>query len=114
VDGLIEPPSPLPALAKDKKNPSSCDRSSEFLSKQQQLSKEEQKKVHQIRVQGRVAILISADSDVVDAKVIQASSAEAVDVLLSQARSMKFKPRPDCGTTDTTMSFTLQRQLAWR
>ena len=115
VDGLIEPPPPQPALAKDKKSPSSCDRSGEFLSKQQQqLSKEEQKKVHQIRAQGMVKILVNANGDVVSATVISAnkgslaSSAEAVEALRSQARSMKFKTRPGCETTDTTMSFTLQ------
>jgi len=111
VDGLIEPPPPLPAFAE---TPSSCDRSSELLSKQQRLSKEEQKKVHQVR--RIVAILISADGDVVDAKVISAhgprdcneaglSSAEAVDVLLSQARSMKFKSRPGCGDFRYDVSF---------
>jgi hypothetical protein len=111
VDWLIEPPRPLPALAE---NPSSCDRSSELLSKQQRLSKEEQKKVHQVR--GMVAIVISADGDVVDAKVMSAhrpsdgnearlSSAEAVDVLLSQARSMKFRSRPGCGDFRYDLSF---------
>jgi hypothetical protein len=111
VDGLIEPPPPLPAFAE---NPSSCDRSSELLSKQQRLFKEEQKKVHQVR--GMVAILISADGDVVDAEVISArqsrdgneagrSSAEAVDVLLSQARAMKFKSRPGCGEFRYDVSF---------
>src|SRR5437763_14516085 len=67
VDGLIKPPSPLPASAE---NPSPCDRSSELLSKQQRLSEEEQKKVQQVR--GMVAIVISADGDVVGAKVISA------------------------------------------
>ena len=111
VDGLIEA---TPALAAFAETPSSCDRSSELLSKQQRLSKEEQKKVHQVR--GMVAILISADGDVVDAKVISAhsprdgneaglSSAEAVDVLLSQARSMKFESRPGCGDFRYDMSF---------
>ena len=111
VDELIEPPQPLAALAE---NPSSCDRSSELLSKQQQLSKEEQKKVHQVR--GMVAIVISADGDVVGAKVISArrprdgneaglSSTEAVDVLLSQARSLKFKSRPGCGDFRYDVSF---------
>jgi hypothetical protein len=108
LDGSIEPPPPLPTLAKDKKNP--CDRSTEFLSKQQQLYNEEQKKVHQIRAQGMVAILVNADGDVVDAKAISLS-AGAIDILLSQARSMKFKPRPGCGTADTTMSFYAPRQL---
>jgi hypothetical protein len=111
VDGLIELPPPQAAFAE---NPSSCDRSSELLSKQQQLSEEEQKKVHQVR--GMVAIVISADGDVVGAKVISAhrtrdaneaglSSAGAVDVLLSQARSMKFKNRPGCGDFRYDVSF---------
>lgn len=103
VDGLIEPPPPLPTLAKDKKNPSSCDRSVEFLLKQQKLLKEEQKKVHQIRARGMLKVLVSANGDVVSARVISvnkgslASSAEAIDSLSSQARSMKFKTRPGCG-----------------
>jgi len=111
VDGLIEPPPPLQAFAE---NPSSCDRSGELLSEQQRLSKEEQKKVHQVR--GMVAIVISAGGDVVGAKVISArrpsdgneaglSSTEAVDVLLSQARSMKFKSRPGCGDFRYDLSF---------
>jgi hypothetical protein len=108
VDEVIEPP-PLAAFAE---NPSSCDRSSELLLKQ--LSKEEQKRVHQVR--GMVAIVISADGDVVSAKAISArrpsdgneaglSSAEAVDILLSQARSMKFKSRPGCGDFRYVVSF---------
>jgi len=111
VDGLVEPPPPMPAFAE---NPSSCDRSIELLSKQQRLSEEEQKKVHHVR--GMVAIVISADGDVVGAKVISArrprdgneaglSSTEAVDVLLSQARSMKFKSRPGCGDFRYDVSF---------
>jgi hypothetical protein len=111
ADSLIEPPLPLPAFAE---NSSSCDRSIELLSEQLRLSKEEQKKVHQVR--GMVGIVISADGDVVDAKAIYASrpgdgneagpsSAEIVDVLLSQARSMKFKSRPGCGDFRYTLSF---------
>jgi hypothetical protein len=110
VDELIEP-TPLAAFAED---PSSCDRSTELLLKQQLLSEEEQKRVYQVR--GRVAIVISADGDVVGAKAISAyrpsdgseaglSSAEAVDVLLSQARSMKFKSRPGCGDFRYVVSF---------
>ena len=111
VDASTETPLPLAALAE---NHSSCDRSSELLSKQQRLSKEEQKKDHQVR--GMVAIVINADGDVVGATVISASrprdrndaglsSAEAVDVLLSQARSMKFKSRPGCGDFRYDVSF---------
>jgi len=111
VDALIETPPPLAAFAE---NSSSCDRSSELLLKQQELSKEEQKRVHQVR--GIVEIVISADGDVVGTKAISASrpsdgneaglsSAEAVDVLLSQARSMKFKSRPGCGDFRYAVSF---------
>jgi hypothetical protein len=111
VDALIQTPPPLAAFAE---NPSSCDRSSELLLKQEQLSTEEQKRTHQVR--GMVAIVINADGDVVGAKAISVrrpsdgnqtglSSAEAVDVLLSQARSMKFKKRPACGDFRYAVSF---------
>jgi hypothetical protein len=110
VDESIEAP-PLAAFAE---NPPSCDRSSELLLKQQQLSKEEQQGVHQVR--GMVTIVISANGDVAGAKVISASrprdgneaglsSTEAVDVLLSQARSMKFKSRPRCADFRYVVSF---------
>lgn len=103
ADALAEPPPPLAAVAEI---PLSCDRSSELLSKQQQLSEEEPKRLHQVR--GMVAIVISADGDVVSAKAISAnfptdgseaalSSAELINVLLSQVRSMKFKSRLGCG-----------------
>lgn len=110
VDGLIEPPSPLPAPVKDKKVSSSCDRSTEFLLKQQQLSKEEQ--VHQMRAQGQVGIMVDADGDVVSATAMSArgirvSSAEAIDLLVAQARSMRFKPRPGCGTDRYAMFFAV-------
>jgi hypothetical protein len=107
VDALIETPPPLAAFAK---NSSSCDRSSELLSKQQELSEEQPKRVH--RVRGMVAIVINANGDIVGAKAISArgnetglSSAEAVDVLLSQARSMKFKSRPGCEDFRYAVSF---------
>jgi len=111
ADELIEPPTPLAASAESR---SSCDRSSELLSKQQRLSEEEQKKVHQVR--GMAAIVVNANGEVVGAKVISVSlprdgneaglsSAEAVEVLLSQARSMKFKSRPGCGDFRYVVNF---------
>ena len=111
VDALIEPPPTLAAFAE---NPSSCDRSSELLLKQEQLSAKEQKRIHQVR--GMVAIVISADGKVVGAKAMSVhrpsdgnepglSSADAVEVLLSQARSMKFKNRPGCGEFQYVVSF---------
>jgi hypothetical protein len=111
VDGLIEPPIPLPAFAA---NSSSCDRSVELLSEQLRLSKEEQKRVHQVR--GMVGIEFSADGNVVGAKAMSLylpsdgseaglSSAEAANALLSEARSMKFKTRPGCGDFRYNLSF---------
>lgn len=111
ADALIETPQRLAAF---EENSSSCDRSSELLSKQQLLSEEEPKRVHQVR--GMVAITINADGDVVGAKAISSSgprdgneaglsSAQAIDVLLSQARSMKFKSRPSCGDFRYALSF---------
>src|SRR3974390_1152484 len=103
ADGLVEPPIPLRAFAE---HPSSCDRSVELLSEQVRLSKEEPTRVHQVR--GMVAIVISADGGVVDAKVMSArrpsdgnearlSSAEAIDVFLFHDRSIKFRSRTGCG-----------------
>lgn len=102
VDELIKPPTRLAAFAESSP---SCDRSGELLSEQQRLSEERQKKVHHVR--GMVSIVINADGDVVGAKVISVnllrdsnevglSSAEAIDALRSQARSMKFKGRAGC------------------
>ena len=71
------------------------------------LSKEEQKKAREVKAQGMVAISISEEGDVVDAKVVRASSPEAADAILSSAKSMKFKPRPGCGIFKTAINFTL-------
>lgn len=111
VDALIEPP-PTPAAFAE--SLSSCDRSSELLLKQEQLSAEEQKRIHQVR--GMVEVVISADGDVVGAKALSArlpsdgdeaglSSAKMVDVLLSRARLMKFKNLPGCGDFRYAVSF---------
>jgi len=111
ADALVEPPPPLAAVAEI---PLSCDRSGELLSEQQRLSKERQKKVHEVR--GMVAFVIGAEGDVVSAKALSASfptdgneaglsSAELINVLLSQARSMKFKSRPGCGNFGYVLSF---------
>lgn len=110
VDDLIEPP-PLAAFAE---NTSSCDRSSELLLEQQRLSKEEPERVHQVR--GMVAIVIRADGHVVGAKALSLylpsdgnesgrSSAEEINVLVAQARSLKFKSWPSCEDFRYVLSF---------
>lgn len=97
------------AIAGDKHKDSPCDKPREIASVPQ-LSKEEQSKARKIRAQGTVKISISEDGDVIEAKVVQASSPEAVDVLLAFARSAKFKPRTECGTTHAAINYTLAGQ----
>ena len=97
------------AIEGDKHTASPCDKTRELTSAPQ-LSKEEQAKARKIRAQGMVNISISEDGDVIEAKVVQASSREAVDLLLAFARSAKFKPRTGCGTTHTAVNFTLANQ----
>jgi hypothetical protein len=111
VDELIRPSRSLAARAEISL---SCDRSGELLSEQQRLSQEGQKKIYEVR--GMVAIVISADGDVVSAKAISASfphdgneaglsSAELINILRSQARAMKFKSRLGCGDFRYVLSF---------
>ena len=110
VDRLIEPP-PLATFAE---NSSYCDRSGELLLKQQELSKEEPERAH--RVRGIVAIVIGADGDVVNAKAISLyvpsegneaglSSTAGINILLAQARSIKFESRASCGDFRYVLSF---------
>lgn len=97
------------AIASDKHKDFPCDKPREIASAPQ-LSKEEQSKARKIRAQGMVNISISEDGDVIEAKVVQASSPEAVDVLLAFAKSAKFKPRTGCGTTQGAINYTLANQ----
>jgi TonB family protein len=97
------------AIGGDKHAVSPCDKPREVASPPQ-LSKEEREKARKIRAQGMVNISISEDGDVIDAKVVQASSAEAVDLLLAFARSAKFKPKTGCGITHAEINYTLAHQ----
>jgi hypothetical protein len=90
---------------KKQKQISPCDQPREILSNPK-LSKEDQKKVRKIKAQGLVNISISEDGDVVETKVVRASSEDAAPLLIQQAKSMKFKPRIGCGTTHTAINFT--------
>jgi hypothetical protein len=57
-----------------------------------------------------IKIMISEEGDVTDAKVVNASSQEAVPLLIAFARSAKFKPRPGCGETQSAINYTLANQ----
>ena len=98
-----------PAIAGDKHKKSPCDKPLEMASAPQ-WSKEDQAKARKIRAQGFVNISVNEEGDVVDAKVANSSSPEAVDLLLAFARSAKFKPRPGCGSTHSGINYTLAGQ----
>jgi len=97
------------AIGGDKHTASPCDKPRELVSAPQ-LAKEEQAKARKMRAQGMVDISISEDGGVIEAKVVRASSREAVDLVLSFARSAKFKPRTGCGTTHRAINYTLAGQ----
>jgi hypothetical protein len=67
-------------------------------------SKEEKQKQSKAKVQGAVAIEISEDGEVVSAKAQPPSKGESADQLESFAKSMKFKPRPGCGSFKTVVN----------
>ena len=106
---------PTSAFASDKHAASPCDKPREIAS-QPKLSKEQAEKARRIRAQGMVDISISEDGDVIEAKVVRPNSREegdlreATDLLLTFARSAKFKPRAGCGITHTAINYTLAGQ----
>jgi hypothetical protein len=106
---------PTSAFASDKHAASPCDKPREIAS-QPKLSKEQADKARKIRAQGMVDISINEDGDVIEAKVVRANSREEVDVreaadlLITFARSAKFKPRAGCGITHTAINYTLAGQ----
>jgi TonB family protein len=97
-----------PTIAADKHKKSPCDKLE--MASAPQWSKEDGAKARKIRAQGLVNISVNEEGDVVDAKVATASSPEAVDLLLAFARSAKFKPRPGCGSTHSSINYSLAGQ----
>jgi hypothetical protein len=91
---------------KQKKPPQPCSKPPDLVSKRP-LSKEEQDRASKIRVQGSVAIVISEDGDVVEAKATRASSNEAGKILVHLVQGFKFKSRPGCGPFKTVVNFSL-------
>jgi TonB family protein len=94
------------AAGSDKHAPSPCDKPREMVS-QPQWSKEDQAKARKIRAQGMIEVSVSEEGDVTEAKVVRASSREAIDLLLAYAKSAKFKPRAGCGVTHTVINYSL-------
>src|SRR5215471_6421094 len=73
--------SPL-AICADKHPASPCEKPREMASAPQ-WSKEDQAKAKKIRAQGLIEISISEEGDVTEAKVVRASSRDAIDLLLA-------------------------------
>jgi hypothetical protein len=69
--------------------------------------KEQKDKNAKSRFEGKVAITISENGDVVDAKAINPASTEAAERLTDYAKSQKFKPRPGCGDFKTVVSYLI-------
>ena len=76
---------------------------------QPKTPQEYREKWKKVNVHGRIAIIIDEDGQVSEAKLIEASPKEAADALLATAKTIKFKPRPGCGTFKTEMIFTLNQ-----
>jgi hypothetical protein len=71
-------------------------------------SKEEKKKQSRTKRNGEVAIEISLDGDVLNAKAVDPSSGDTADQLVAFAKSLKFKPRPGCGVYQTAVNYVLK------
>ncbi|MGO8734288.1 MAG: hypothetical protein ACLQVM_16055 [Terriglobia bacterium] len=103
---LLSSATVLATPPKQKNPPSPCSKPPELVSKRP-LPKEEQEEAKRIRAQGSVAIVISEDGDVVEAKAIHANSNEAAKILIDIVEGFKFKSRPGCGPFKTNFNFTL-------
>ena len=95
-----------PAMAQNKKN--DCKHPPKILS-QPKFSDEDRSKWKGKSVTGRVAIAVSEEGDVAQARVVSASPKEAAEALLNAAKQAKFTPRPGCGDLNTEVVFSLNQ-----
>ena len=79
---------------------SDCKHPPKILS-QPKFSDEDRSKWKGKSVSGRVAIIVSEEGDVTQARVVSASPKEAAESLLNAAKQAKFGPRPGCGELKT-------------
>lgn len=75
---------------------------------QPRFPKEDQKKAKKLHVEGNVALTIDEDGNVADANVVTVSPKQGADLLLALAKSIKFAPRPGCGSLKSDMHFSPQ------
>lgn len=89
------------SFASDQKS-APCKQPPDFVS-MPKPSKEER----QMNAQGIVEVVVSEEGDVVEARVVRATSEEAGKLLLERAKAAKFRPRQGCGEFRLPMNFTL-------
>jgi len=92
-----------PAMAQNKKK--DCKHPPKILS-QPKFSEEDRSKWKGKTLTGTVAIVISEEGDVTQARVVSASPKEATESLLNAAKQAKFAPRPGCGDLKTEFVFS--------
>jgi TonB family protein len=93
-------------MAQNKKN--DCKHPPKILS-QPKFFDEDRSKWKGKSVTGRVAIVLSEEGDVTQARVVYASPKEAAESLLNAAKQAKFAPRPGCGDLKTEVVFSLNQ-----
>lgn len=60
-------------------------------------------------ISGKVAIVVSEDGDVVQARILSASPKASAEALLNAARQAKFQARSGCGELKTEVIFNVDR-----
>src|SRR5258708_29559405 len=90
-------------MAQNKKN--DCKHPPKILS-QPKFSDEDRSKWKGKSVTGRVAIVVSEEGDVTQARVVSASPKEAAESLLNASKQAKCAPRPGCGDLKTEVVFS--------
>jgi len=93
-------------MAQNKKN--DCKHPPKILS-QPKFSDQDRSKWKGKSVTGRVAIVVSEEGDVTQARVVSASPKEAAESLFNAAKQAKFAPRPACGDLKTEVVFSLNQ-----
>jgi outer membrane biosynthesis protein TonB len=94
------------ASAQSQKN--NCKRPPKILS-QPRFSDEAKTKWKGKTISGKVAIVVSEDGDVVQARIVSASPKESAEALLNAARKAKFQARTGCGELKTEVILNLDR-----
>jgi hypothetical protein len=99
--------SAAPSLAKDK---GPCAKPPEIVQDKPPDSPEDAalaRKIKEKRVYATIAFAIDEVGNVMDVRVVRASSAEAGEYLARKVAKMRFGPRSGCGTFRTQMTFDL-------